>query len=92
MTGRRNEIVIMTRMINLIKEKKIIHNYDLREKLNISKSQYNSIKPDLEHQFGWQVKYDKISKCWRYVGLPPTKEVEKEKEKERKKRALGEKK
>ena len=83
MTGRRNEMIMMQRMISLIKDKKVIHNYDLREKLNISKSQYNSIKPDLEHQFSWQVKYDKVSKCWRYVGVETTDEIE-----ERKKNAL----
>ena len=79
MPGRSNEIRIMTRMVKLIKEKKVIHNFDLREQLNISKTQYNSIKPDLEHRFGWQVVYDKKDKCWRYVGVETTKEIEEKK-------------
>ena len=62
--SRSNELKTMARMLNLIKEKGTIHNYDLRNELNISKSQYNSLKPDLEHQFGWCIKYDKSTKCW----------------------------
>ena len=76
MNGRSNEIRLMQRMINLIKEEKVVHNFELRERLNISKTQYNAIKPDLEHRFGWQVIYDKKSKCWRYVGVETTKEIE----------------
>ena len=82
MNGRSNEIRLMQRMINLIKEEKVVHNFDLRERLNISKTQYNSIKPDLEHRFGWQVVYDKKSKSWRYVGVETTKEIEEKKKKE----------
>ena len=51
----------------------------VQEQLNISKTQYNSIKPDLEHRFGWQVVYDKKDKCWRYVGVETTKEIEEKK-------------
>ena len=64
---RSSEIKIMTRMINMIEKKGSIHNFDLREKLNISKSQYNSIKPDLERQFSWRVRYNKQTKCWEKV-------------------------
>ena len=64
---RSNEIKTMTRMIQIILKQGSIHNFDLREKLNISKSQYNSIKPDLERQFGWQVKYNKQTKSWEKV-------------------------
>ena len=64
---RSSEIKIMTRMILMIEKKGSIHNYDLREKLNLSKSQYNSIKPDLERQFGWRVRYNKQTKCWEKV-------------------------
>ena len=64
---RSSEIKIMTRMIQIILKQGTIHNFDLREKLNLSKSQYNSVKPDLERQFGWQVRYNKSTKCWEKV-------------------------
>ena len=64
---RSSEIRIMTKMITLILKHGSIHNFDLREKLNISKSQYNSVKPDLERQFGWQVRYNKQTKSWEKV-------------------------
>jgi len=64
---RSSEIKIMTRMIQIILKQGTIHNFDLREKLNISKSQYNSVKPDLERQFGWQVRYNKQTKCWEKI-------------------------
>ena len=64
---RSSEIRIMTRMVQIILKHGTIHNYDLREKLNISKSQYNSVKPDLERQFGWKVRYNKQTKCWEKV-------------------------
>ena len=67
MMGRSNEIRIMQRMIREIVKHGTIHNFDLREKLNISKSQYNTIKPDLERRFHWQVIYNKQTKCWEKV-------------------------
>lgn len=65
--GRRAEIGLMVKIINLIKKKGTIHNFDLRDQLSISKSQYNSIKPDLERQFGWEVRYNKQTKCWEKI-------------------------
>ena len=52
------------KMISLIQKEKTIHKFDLMDKLSMSISTYNQIKPYVEHRYGQYVHYDRKSQTW----------------------------
>lgn len=52
------------KMVSFIQKEKTIHKFDLMDKLSMSISTYNQMKPYVEHRYGHYVSYDRKSQTW----------------------------
>jgi len=61
----KGQLKIAMRFVEQIKrEDGRINKFDLMDKLSMSISTYNQLKPYVEHRFGHYVEYDRPSQSW----------------------------
>ena len=60
----KGQLKIANRFVRQIQTDSPINKFDLMDKLSMSISTYNQLKPYIEHRFAHHVEYDKQSKSW----------------------------
>lgn len=60
----KGQLKMANKFVRQIQSDSPINKFDLMDKLSISISTYNQLKPYIEHRFGHHVEYDRKSQNW----------------------------
>ncbi len=54
------------KFLDLVRERKDIHKYELMRAIDISESTYEKLKPYMEYWYGDKIFYEKSTKMWSW--------------------------